>query len=104
MPEEARRWVVEGMVQGVGFRWFVHRKASDLGLKGWARNQPDGSVEVVGLGEPTAMASLDELVRRGPPGARVTKVTTSEVPHESVESKSFIIDRKSTRLNSSHAL
>jgi acylphosphatase len=86
MPEEAcLRWVVQGRVQGVGFRWFIKSRAASLGVRGWARNLPDGGVEVVGRAAPKALTSLDELVRRGPPGAQVTDVTTSEVPHDSVD-------------------
>ena len=91
MPETARRWVIEGRVQGVGFRWFVHREAPRLDVRGWVRNLDDSRVEVVAVGTETALTSLDELVRQGPPGARVSRVTTSEVPHETVDIKAFEI-------------
>jgi acylphosphatase len=87
----ARRWVVSGRVQGVGFRWYVQGRASRLGLAGWVRNLDDGSVEVVATGDQPSLASLDEIVRQGPPGARVTAVTTADVPHEVVDTKSFNI-------------
>ena len=90
---EARRWVVAGRVQGVGYRWFVHSRASKLGVAGWVRNLEDGSVEVVAEGSADALASLDEIIRKGPPGASVTSVTTNDVPHEAVDTKSFIIKR-----------
>jgi acylphosphatase len=44
---EAKRYVVRGRVQGVGFRWFVEREAHMLGIAGWVRNNHDGSVEVL---------------------------------------------------------
>jgi acylphosphatase len=95
MPEaggsEGRRWVVEGLVQGVGFRWFIHDRAMGLGVRGWVRNLEDGAVEVVGLASPDTMAEFDEIVRRGPPGAHVIQITTNDVPHEIVDTKSFII-------------
>jgi acylphosphatase len=67
-------FLVQGRVQGVGFRWFVHREASELELRGWVRNTEDGHVEVVAAGE---MPDLDELrasLKRGPRGSRVDRV------------------------------
>jgi len=57
-PVERRRVVVHGFVQGVGFRWFVDRAASRLGLTGWGANQSDGAVQVVAEGPGR---QLDEL-------------------------------------------
>lgn len=88
-----RRWIISGRVQGVGFRWFVHTRAVELGVRGWVANLPDGSVEVVGMATEPTLLSLDEIVRRGPRGASVSRVTTEDVPHEAVETKSFIIKR-----------
>ena len=45
-------YLVKGRVQGVGFRWFVHREAAEIGLRGWVRNTEDGHVEVVAAGQP----------------------------------------------------
>lgn len=81
------------MVQGVGFRWYIQTRASSLGVRGWTRNLDDGTVEVVGMAAEATLLSLDEIVRRGPPGANVTTVTTDDVPHEAVDTKSFIIKR-----------
>ncbi len=89
----ARRWVVAGEVQGVGFRWFLQNRANALGVRGWARNLPDGSVEVVGMAEANTVAAFEVLVRRGPPAAEVTAVTTEDIPHERVDCKSFTIKR-----------
>ena len=86
-----RRWVVDGMVQGVGFRWYIHGRALSLGVRGWVRNLEDGAVEVVALASESTMAEFERIVRRGPPGAQVTGITTNDVPHELVEGKSFTI-------------
>jgi acylphosphatase len=70
---------VRGQVQGVGFRWFVVRQASQLGLVGWVANAPDGSVILEAEGDRSATDRLLELVRTGPSGAAVTGVSRSEL-------------------------
>ena len=65
---------VTGVVQGVGFRWFVREKARRLGLAGWVRNLPDGSVEVVASGEQGQIDLLQGELKKGPPGAVVDSV------------------------------
>ena len=74
------RYLVSGQVQGVGFRWFVARHAKSLGLSGYARNLPDGRVEVVVSGPARALPDLEQLLRTGPAYARVEKVERSEEP------------------------
>jgi acylphosphatase len=72
--------VVRGYVQGVGFRYFVRRRANELGLAGWTANERDGTVHVVAEG---SAAALDELARHlhsGPPGARVERVDVNRRP------------------------
>jgi len=72
--------IVRGYVQGVGFRYFVVRRATELGLSGWTSNEPDGTVRVVAEGSP---AALDELLRHlhaGPPGAHVERVDANRLP------------------------
>ncbi|HEX9363370.1 MAG TPA: acylphosphatase [Candidatus Dormibacteraeota bacterium] len=66
--------VVHGDVQGVGFRYFVQRKAQQLGLRGWVRNNDDGTVEVVAEGERGALEQLKRALDEGPRMARVDKV------------------------------
>jgi acylphosphatase len=63
---------VRGRVQGVGFRWFVRERARALGLKGWVRNNVDGTVEVLAVGTDGVLEQLRELLREGPPGAHVS--------------------------------
>ncbi len=65
---------VSGLVQGVNFRWFTQRRANDLGVRGWVRNLPDGSVEVVAEGERPALEALLQTVREGPSAAVVESV------------------------------
>ena len=74
-----RRYVVAGLVQGVGFRWYVARHARGLGLAGYARNLADGRVEVVATGRDVAtLARLEELLRAGPAHARVDSVEAQD--------------------------
>lgn len=73
--------VVNGVVQGVGFRWFVQRAATDLGLHGWVRNRRDGSVELTAEGPAAAVVQLLMAVETGPDGAWVSGVSVRhEVP------------------------
>ena len=76
----ARRYVVTGRVQGVGFRWFTHDAAAREGIHGWVRNLANGSVEVVGEGEAESMARFEAAVRRGPGAARVGDVEVEDQP------------------------
>jgi acylphosphatase len=67
-------FLIQGRVQGVGFRWFVHREASQLDLRGWVRNTEDGEVEVVAHGKEADLAELRASLRRGPRGSRVDRL------------------------------
>jgi len=67
-------FLIQGRVQGVGFRWYVHREASELDLRGWVRNTEDGDVEVVVHGEEPDLNELRASLRRGPRGSRVDRV------------------------------
>lgn len=66
--------IVEGRVQGVGFRAFVERNAWDLGVTGWVRNRWDGTVEVTAEGDRAALDNLLTALRRGPSASLVTRV------------------------------
>jgi acylphosphatase len=74
----ARRFVVRGRVQGVGFRWFVEREAHILGIAGWVRNNADGSVEILAQGTRDQLTALRSRLREGPRAARVDNVEESE--------------------------
>jgi acylphosphatase len=71
---------IRGIVQGVGFRWFVRERARALALSGWVKNLSDGSVEVAASGPDAAVRELLALVREGPPGAHVREVVTLPPP------------------------
>lgn len=79
LPE---RWhaFAEGIVQGVGFRYFVRDAAARHGLTGWVRNRIDGTVEVVAEGPRPSLEALDAEVRRGPRGSRVDRVHATWSP------------------------
>jgi acylphosphatase len=78
-----RHYLVKGRVQGVGFRWFVHREAGALGLNGWVRNTEDGHVEVVAAGEAETLTELQSALHKGSRGSRVDAV----IEHELAESE-----------------
>jgi acylphosphatase len=73
-----RRFLITGKVQGVYFRHSTRLQAERLGLRGVARNLPDGSVEVIAHGTPEAMENLREWLNRGPSGAQVAAVQEFE--------------------------
>ena len=86
------RFLVSGVVQGVGFRWYVARHARALGLAGFARNLADGRVEVVAGGyERAALDRLEALLRAGPAHAQVDRVEREDGVAEALPSGSFDI-------------
>jgi acylphosphatase len=74
----ARRFLINGRVQGVGFRWFAQSVASREGLHGWVRNLPDGHVEAMAEGEAEAIERFERALRHGPPAARVDEVEVDD--------------------------
>jgi len=74
----ARRYLVRGRVQGVGFRWFVEREAHILQIAGWVRNNPDSTVEVFAQGTREQLAGLHSRLREGPRAARIDEVEISD--------------------------
>jgi acylphosphatase len=74
----ARRFLVRGRVQGVGFRWFVEHEAHLLGISGWVRNNADSTVEVLAQGTREQLAGLRSRLQQGPRAARVDNVEESE--------------------------
>jgi acylphosphatase len=88
-----QHFLVKGRVQGVGFRWFVHREAAEIGLRGWVRNTPDGHVEVLAAGEPDQLDDLRECLAKGSRGSRVDAVLHQELDEaEGASLKTFEIE------------
>jgi acylphosphatase len=86
-------FLIQGRVQGVGFRWFVQREAGELGLRGWVRNTEEGEVEVVASGSEADLAELRASLRQGPRGARVDRLIEHYLEdREAEELSSFRID------------
>ena len=86
-------FLVQGRVQGVGFRWFVQREAGQLDLRGWVRNTEEGEVEVVAAGTPDELAKLRSRLRCGPRGSRVDHLVEHTLDDsEAEELSSFRIE------------
>jgi acylphosphatase len=86
-------FLIQGRVQGVGFRWYVQREASLLDLRGWVRNTEEGEVEVVAAGSDAELAELRASLRRGPRGSRVDRLVEHTLAEsEADELSSFRID------------
>jgi acylphosphatase len=78
-------FLIQGRVQGVGFRWFVYREAGELDLRGWVRNTEDGHVEVVASGTEQDLTELRSSLRRGPRGSRVDRVIEHHLEEKEAE-------------------
>jgi len=88
----SRRYYVSGMVQGVGFRYFVHRAARELNINGYVRNLRDGRVEVYAIASEASLATLRHHLDRGPNGAYVAGVSEQEARLDSQYSQTFSIE------------
>jgi acylphosphatase len=81
-----RHYIIQGRVQGVFFRDSTRRKARELGLGGWVRNCPDGTVEAVAAGDEAALDALEAWFRDGgPPAAQVEGVAVTDVAEEAFD-------------------
>lgn len=91
--EMVLHFLVRGRVQGVGFRWFVQRRAAEIGLRGWVRNTEEGDVEIVASGDVRALDELRRDLRRGPRGCRVDHLLENDLDDAvALELHSFRID------------
>jgi acylphosphatase len=79
-PDGRLEAVVRGRVQGVGFRYWVVRRATGLGLTGWVANELDGSVRCVAEGDVASLDDLEDFLRNGPAGAIVEEVQAVRMP------------------------
>ncbi|MRI35340.1 acylphosphatase [Endozoicomonas sp. OPT23] len=82
MANQCRRALVTGRVQGVWFRGSAQQQAKKLGITGWAKNLPDGRVEVLMCGDVASLDSLQQWLKKGPPLARVDDLKVSEESHQ----------------------
>ena len=73
-----RHLVISGRVQGVGYRYYMQRKAREMGVAGWVRNRSDGTVEAVVHGNPEQVNAIVAWARRGPPSAVVAEVRVTD--------------------------
>ena len=78
------RFIVRGLVQGVFFRASTREQALKLGISGYAKNLPDGGVEVLACGPDAALDALQQWLRRGPPSARVESVAREAMPDQAM--------------------
>jgi acylphosphatase len=74
----ARRFLISGRVQGVGFRWFTRDAAAVENVTGWVRNLPDGRVETLAEGESASVERFERAIRSGPRGARIEAVSVTD--------------------------
>ena len=86
----AARFLVSGRVQGVFFRASTREQARQLGLRGHARNLPDGRVEVLAVGEADAVDALARWLRHGPPRARVDAVIRAAATDDEAGAAGFV--------------
>lgn len=77
---ECRRIIVHGVVQGVGFRYHTQLQAQQLGVLGYVRNQPNGTVEILAEGEASPIQALLEWAKVGPASARVSHLDIEVLP------------------------
>lgn len=75
----AKRVLVSGIVQGVGFRYFVQRIADKLGINGWVINTFDGNVEIIAEGNIEVLENFIDRIKDGPRGANVSKLEIEDV-------------------------
>ncbi len=91
MKTEAKRWFIQGRVQGVGFRAFVQKAARGVGLHGYTRNLDDGRVEVYATGSAAQLSELAGYLWKGPPFSDVRTVDEQEA--EPMRLEGFRIER-----------
>ena len=89
--EEARRFVISGLVQGVGFRYYVFKRARERGVVGYVRNLSDGRVEVVAQGSAEALSALRDDLEVGSSFSKVQRVEETPVAEANLY-KTFMID------------
>jgi acylphosphatase len=89
---QAKLFLVSGMVQGVGYRYFAMHAAAEFGINGYVKNLDDGRVEVYGIGSPDALASFRAALVRGPHSAEVSGVEAEDRPVDNRYAANFSIE------------
>lgn len=89
--ERALRWIVTGRVQGVSYRYFTRKAAQGLGMEGWVRNLPDGTVEAQLRGDARQIEALREHLKKGPPMGRVDAIFEEDLAPNTALPKPFEI-------------
>ncbi len=89
---QARLFLISGIVQGVGYRYFAQRVAAELDISGYAKNLSDGRVEVYAIGKPEALDSFRTSLERGPKFAEVSGVEAEDRPIDKRYADSFSIE------------
>lgn len=92
MNEKALKIRVRGKVQGVGYRRYAQRKASECQIFGWARNLFNGEVEILALGSAASLENYLKLLRQGPPFGHVEEVTTKQAESEKISDFTILED------------
>jgi len=90
--KQTRRYFVSGIVQGVGFRFFVQREAEKLHVGGYTRNLFDGRVEVLAIGSPEQLEAMKRALERGPRFSSVSGVREEEAQHSPQYAREFVIE------------
>ena len=90
---QAKRYTIHGRVQGVGFRWFTRQSAEEIGVSGWVRNVPDGTVEAVAAGSPDRLDRFESRIHEGPSAGIVERVESEEADRSDVGGEGFEIRR-----------
>jgi acylphosphatase len=90
--KQTRRYFVSGIVQGVGFRFFVQREAEKLRVGGYARNLHDGRVEVLAVGSPAQLEAMKRALERGPRFSTVSGVREEEAQANPLHENGFVIE------------
>ena len=87
--------VITGKVQGVGFRYWLHKAAVRNNINGWVKNKISGEVEALLIGDNVEIASLIRLCEKGPPSSKVTKIKVQNYQKEFLKKSFDIINNDS---------
>ncbi|HYL69257.1 MAG TPA: acylphosphatase [Candidatus Limnocylindria bacterium] len=90
--QQAKRYFVSGMVQGVGYRYFAQRAAQRLGVAGYVRNLGDGRVEVYAIGDDRTLGQLRMELERGPRAAEVSRVIEEDAAYDPEFARGFSVE------------